>query len=78
MSTEENDDKKPGALVEFVKSPEAKKYYLELAGGVAKAVAITAAAVVTANLVSTAFGTEDDEDEADSSESSDSDIVIDE
>ena len=80
MSDTENDSKdtkETGALVAFVKSPEAKKYYLELAGSVFKAVAITGAAVVTANLVSKAFASDDENDESDS-ESESSDDIIDE
>ena len=80
MSTNENDSKdtkETGALVNFVKSPEAKKYYFDLACGVTKAVAITAAAVITANLVSKAFNAEDETDETDS-ESESSDDIIDE
>jgi hypothetical protein len=80
MSDAENDSKDTkeiGALAAFVKSPEAKKYYLELAGSVFKAVAITGAAVVTANLVSKAFASDDENDESDS-ESESSDDIIDE
>jgi len=80
MSTNENDSKdtkEPGALTEFVKSPEAKKYYWDLACGITKAVAITAAAVITANLVSNAFAS-DDESEPESSGDESSDDIIDE
>ena len=76
MSTNENDSKEPGALTSFVKSPEAKKYYIDLACGITKAVAITAAAVITANLISNAFAS-DDEPESES-ESESSDDIIDE
>jgi len=79
MSTNENDSKdtkEPGALVALAKSSEAKKYYWDLACGITKAVAITAAAVITANLVSNAFAS-DDESEAEL-ESESSDDIIDE
>lgn len=80
MSTNENDSKdtkEPGALVALAKSSEAKKYYWDLACGITKAVAITAAAVITANLVSNAFAS-DDENDASDSESESSDDIIDE
>lgn len=79
MSTNENDSKdtkEPGALTSFIKSPEANKYYIDLACGITKAVAITAAAVITANLISNAFAS-DDEPESES-ESESSDDIIDE
>lgn len=77
MSTNENDSKdtkEPGALVALAKSSEAKKYYWDLACGITKAVAITAAAVVTANLVSKAFASDDESEPEPESESSD-DII---
>ena len=77
MSTNENDSKdtkEPGALVALAKSSEAKKYYWDLACGITKAVAITAAAVITANLVSNAFASNDESEPEPESESSD-DII---
>lgn len=77
MSTNENDSKdtkEPGALVALAKSSEAKKYYWDLACGITKAVAITAAAVITANLVSNAFVSDDESEPEPESESSD-DII---
>lgn len=77
MSTNENDSKdtkEPGALVALAKSSEAKKYYWDLACGITKAVAITAAAVITANLVSRAFASDDESEPEPESESSD-DII---
>ena len=77
MSTNENDSKdtkEPGALVALAKSSEAKKYYWDLACGITKAVAITAAAVITANLVSKAFASDDESEPEPESESSD-DII---
>lgn len=77
MSTNENDSKdtkEPGALVALAKSSEAKKYYWDLACGITKAVAITAAAVITANLVSSAFASNDEPEPEPESESSD-DII---
>ena len=77
MSTNENDSKdtkEPGALVALAKSSEAKKYYWDLACGITKAVAITAAAVITANLVSNAFASDDESETELESESSD-DII---
>lgn len=77
MSTNENDSKdtkEPGALVALAKSSEAKKYYWDLACGITKAVAITAAAVITANLVSNAFASDDEAEPESESESSD-DII---
>ena len=74
MSTNENDSKEPGALVALAKSSEAKKYYWDLACGITKAVAITAAAVITANLVSNAFASDDEAEP----EPESSDDIIDE
>lgn len=81
MSTNENDSKdtkEPGALVALAKSSEAKKYYWDLACGITKAVAITAAAVITANLVSNAFASDDESKAEAEAESESSDDIIDE